>query len=337
MIFFLLLIGYTVAEELQEVSFNATRYDLVRFGQLRNGGYDIQTQTTGSCEDRTDAYFTMTDEADCQYHAEATGRTFCHAPTGNPVPLGCYNHGSVCVYFHDPNVNHPHSSNSGNHRQVGPCSTTRTCICLSGTFAPTATPTVPTNSPTDSPTNSPSSKSPTLFPTKSPTDPPTDSPTDSPTHTPTDSPTLTPTDSPTTAAPTLAHCINGVKDPVETDVDCGGLFCHGCAESQDCLLDTDCFNGGHCFNNICKLSTKSPTTPTTAPTDDSDIGPVESTYAPTAFKEDKGLGTVPIVGIIIGTLFLIGGSGFFIYRRSQNNKNKNVTSVFGSGQLKSIL
>lgn len=39
----------------------------------------------------------------------------------------------------------------------------------------------------------------------------------------------------------LAPCANGVKDGVETDVDCGGSVCTGrCAADQGCISDSDC-------------------------------------------------------------------------------------------------
>lgn len=37
-----------------------------------------------------------------------------------------------------------------------------------------------------------------------------------------------------------APCKNGVQDDPETDVDCGGGTCSGCAKNQKCVLGTDC-------------------------------------------------------------------------------------------------
>lgn len=51
--------------------------------------------------------------------------------------------------------------------------------------------------------------------------------------------------------PDHAHCINGVRDAHETDVDCGGH--HGCLACDDglhCIKDTDC-RSGVCENEAC--------------------------------------------------------------------------------------
>jgi hypothetical protein len=45
-------------------------------------------------------------------------------------------------------------------------------------------------------------------------------------------------------------CQNGRQDGAETDVDCGGGFCPGCANGQACTADTDCL-GGYCLANVC--------------------------------------------------------------------------------------
>jgi hypothetical protein len=43
------------------------------------------------------------------------------------------------------------------------------------------------------------------------------------------------------AAPPM--CRNGVRDALETDVDCGGPTCNGCADSQLCVTPGDCLSG----------------------------------------------------------------------------------------------
>jgi len=45
-------------------------------------------------------------------------------------------------------------------------------------------------------------------------------------------------------------CSNGVKDQDETDVDCGGAKCSGCAEYKNCNIDTDCATGSYCQQHI---------------------------------------------------------------------------------------
>ena len=46
-------------------------------------------------------------------------------------------------------------------------------------------------------------------------------------------------------------CANGVLDGEETDVDCGGSECAGCANGQDCALFTDCASH-RCAANLCE-------------------------------------------------------------------------------------
>ena len=49
-------------------------------------------------------------------------------------------------------------------------------------------------------------------------------------------------------------CKNGKKDGSESDVDCGGSDCSGCANGKACTLDTDCA-GGYCLNLVCSTAT----------------------------------------------------------------------------------
>jgi hypothetical protein len=49
---------------------------------------------------------------------------------------------------------------------------------------------------------------------------------------------------------TTATCLDGVKNGGETDVDCGGPVCPGCANGLNCTLGTDC-QSGHCVNGKC--------------------------------------------------------------------------------------
>src|SRR5262245_48402480 len=46
-------------------------------------------------------------------------------------------------------------------------------------------------------------------------------------------------------------CGNLRKDGDETDVDCGGARCPGCASGKACLRATDC-QSGLCLNNVCQ-------------------------------------------------------------------------------------
>lgn len=48
----------------------------------------------------------------------------------------------------------------------------------------------------------------------------------------------------------LASCGDGTKDGSETDVDCGGGVCNGCATGKKCLVGTDC------VDLICNAATK---------------------------------------------------------------------------------
>ena len=46
------------------------------------------------------------------------------------------------------------------------------------------------------------------------------------------------------------ECSNGMMDPGETDVDCGGICGDNCDDGDDCLEDTDCINA-MCVEGVC--------------------------------------------------------------------------------------
>ena len=99
----------------------------------------------------------------------------------------------------------------------------------------------------------------------------TPSPTYSPTASPTESPTTNPTASPTTSAPTPSTCSDGARNGFETNVDCGGSECPGCALGLPCTDNNDC-DSGFCptSTSVCS-ETQAPTQkpsslrPTSAP------------------------------------------------------------------------
>jgi hypothetical protein len=45
-------------------------------------------------------------------------------------------------------------------------------------------------------------------------------------------------------------CTDGIKDGLETDVDCGGPVCAPCASGKHCLVGTDCISGT-CNMGVC--------------------------------------------------------------------------------------
>jgi hypothetical protein len=45
-------------------------------------------------------------------------------------------------------------------------------------------------------------------------------------------------------------CTDGIRDGMETDVDCGGSSCPKCADGKNCSNDSDCQNGD-CSNDKC--------------------------------------------------------------------------------------
>ncbi|CAF1576405.1 unnamed protein product, partial [Adineta ricciae] len=49
-------------------------------------------------------------------------------------------------------------------------------------------------------------------------------------------------------------CCDGIKNGMETDVDCGGSTCKQCADNMHCLTKTDC-SSKKCTNNICQVPT----------------------------------------------------------------------------------
>jgi hypothetical protein len=54
---------------------------------------------------------------------------------------------------------------------------------------------------------------------------------------------------------TTPSCSNGQQDGSETDEDCGGSLCGGCAENKACSVDSDCAIGT-CSSNKCKAPSK---------------------------------------------------------------------------------
>ena len=116
------------------------------------------------------------------------------------------------------------------------------------------------------------------------------SPTTSPT---TSSPTIAPTQ-----APTASSCTDNVKNGDETDVDCGGDSCPGCATGEVCAVSGDC-GSENCDTGVCGLRvtdapTKAPTdAPTDAPTNAPTDAPTKAstdapTGAPTAGEAERG-------------------------------------------------
>ena len=49
-------------------------------------------------------------------------------------------------------------------------------------------------------------------------------------------------------------CKNGNLDDPETDIDCGGGACPGCATFKKCLQNTDCLNGDACIGGTCYIA-----------------------------------------------------------------------------------
>jgi hypothetical protein len=46
-----------------------------------------------------------------------------------------------------------------------------------------------------------------------------------------------------TGDPVSKTCDDGCTNGVESDRDCGGIACPGCADGQTCILDSDCLSG----------------------------------------------------------------------------------------------
>jgi hypothetical protein len=46
-------------------------------------------------------------------------------------------------------------------------------------------------------------------------------------------------------------CVDGMKDGMETDVDCGGGACPACASGKMCVANTDCAGGTCLVNDVC--------------------------------------------------------------------------------------
>jgi hypothetical protein len=50
----------------------------------------------------------------------------------------------------------------------------------------------------------------------------------------------------------VTTCTDGVQDGDETDVDCGGGLCPGCAAGETCKVSTDCAAMLACFHGVCR-------------------------------------------------------------------------------------
>jgi hypothetical protein len=57
-----------------------------------------------------------------------------------------------------------------------------------------------------------------------------------------------------------ASCVDGIQNEGETDIDCGGPNCAGCANGKNCLGDTDC-SSGICNNGTCVECVSGPDCP----------------------------------------------------------------------------
>ena len=76
---------------------------------------------------------------------------------------------------------------------------------------------------------------------------------DAPTSEPEDEPDLPPADDDALPGETVEACDNGVLDPGETDVDCGGS-CSACSECRGCAGASDCDAGLECLEGQCRLT-----------------------------------------------------------------------------------
>src|SRR5580704_2994827 len=49
-------------------------------------------------------------------------------------------------------------------------------------------------------------------------------------------------------------CTDGIKNGMETDVDCGGPTCAPCAAGKACTVAVDCSTGA-CISDVCRVPT----------------------------------------------------------------------------------
>ena len=108
----------------------------------------------------------------------------------------------------------------------------------------------------------------------------------------TSSSTSTVTSSTTSSTTTTAvpPCENGVQDGDETDVDCGGGTCSGCADGEGCALGSDCLSR-FCDNGSCV--DPCPTQPAGTPcADDGNACTVDECDGSTCQHTPAGSGTV---------------------------------------------
>lgn len=87
----------------------------------------------------------------------------------------------------------------------------------------------------------------------------------------------------------VSACADGLKDNLETDVDCGGGSCDKCASGKACLLSTDCASG-ICSNNLCVASL--PKVISTTPASGALVGSGSVTEVTITFDQDMDLTSV---------------------------------------------
>ncbi|GIU69234.1 MAG: hypothetical protein KatS3mg002_0470 [Candidatus Woesearchaeota archaeon] len=104
-------------------------------------------------------------------------------------------------------------------------------------------------------------------------------------------------------------CNNGNLDNDETAVDCGGS-CPPCSDGSTCISDNDC-QSGKCVDGVCMESQ--------------------------VLDEKKKPSTAGIILIILGSILILGGSGYVIYeeyfdKKRVSSKNMQGTPVMPSQQ-----
>jgi len=142
-------------------------------------------------------------------------------------------------------------------------------------------------------------------------------------------------------------CSDGVKDGLETDIDCGGLTnCPRCRGGLGCVLTSDCINNATCSQNKCDTcsdrtlddgetdvdcggSVCSPCQVGKACSKDSDCFTNNATCSQTTFtcQAKGGGGKGSVVGIVIAIIIILLIAGTCVYCCCFRKKDKIDDSV----------
>jgi plastocyanin len=141
----------------------------------------------------------------------------------------------------------------------------------------------------------------------------------------------------------IPGCANGVQDPGEADIDCGGTCAMPCPSGSSCTVDTDCSSAmchaGACVTGVngCTVATAQDLTAMTTATVTFDNGNL--TYAPKCIKVALGTSVTfngafaghPLLGgVVNGGMTTPDAAGPFVPVTNSGNSKTVVMSTAGT-------